>query len=97
MAPFLVNHPALLNNWMMAREEALARVRSLPGASEAEIAASRRDSNSESGRPSGSLDRHWTMSSRNSCSAVSMNTRKREKCTIPSMSVSANSTRRRGA
>ena len=29
MAPFLINHPALLNNWMMAREEALARVRSL--------------------------------------------------------------------
>ncbi|MDJ0780079.1 MAG: hypothetical protein QNJ85_19595 [Gammaproteobacteria bacterium] len=37
MAPFLVNHPALLNNWMMAREEALARVRALPQASEAEI------------------------------------------------------------
>ena len=32
MAPFLINHPALLNNWMMAREEALARVRSLPRA-----------------------------------------------------------------
>jgi hypothetical protein len=32
MAPFLVNHPTLLNNWMMAREEALARVRSLPQA-----------------------------------------------------------------
>ncbi len=29
MAPFLINHPALLNNWMMAREEAFARVRSL--------------------------------------------------------------------
>jgi hypothetical protein len=29
MAPFLINHPALLNNWMMAREEAIARVRSL--------------------------------------------------------------------
>ncbi|MEZ5800584.1 MAG: hypothetical protein R3D29_09090 [Nitratireductor sp.] len=29
MAPFLVNHPALLNNWIAAREEALARVRSL--------------------------------------------------------------------
>lgn len=27
MAPFLVNHPTLLNNWLMAREEALARVR----------------------------------------------------------------------
>ena len=32
MAPFLINHPALLNNWMAAREEALARVRSLDGA-----------------------------------------------------------------
>ncbi|MFT7556414.1 MAG: hypothetical protein ACI9LO_002742, partial [Planctomycetota bacterium] len=29
MAPFLINHPALINNWMMAREEAIARVRSL--------------------------------------------------------------------
>ena len=28
MAPFLVRHPVLLNNWMMAREEAIARVRS---------------------------------------------------------------------
>ncbi|MGB7270493.1 MAG: hypothetical protein WBC90_13335 [Albidovulum sp.] len=27
MAPFLIRHPALLNNWMAAREEALARVR----------------------------------------------------------------------
>lgn len=26
MAPFLVNHPALLNNWVLARETALARV-----------------------------------------------------------------------
>jgi len=32
MAPFLINHPALLNNWMMAREEAIARVRSLANA-----------------------------------------------------------------
>lgn len=30
MAPFLVNHPMLLGCWMAAREEALARVRSLP-------------------------------------------------------------------
>jgi hypothetical protein len=37
MAPFLVNHPALLNNWMMAREEALARVRVLPDARPAAI------------------------------------------------------------
>lgn len=27
MAPFLIRHPVLLNNWMLAREEALARVR----------------------------------------------------------------------
>ncbi|MFP7674558.1 hypothetical protein ACG74X_14505 [Marivita sp. S0852] len=33
MAPFLVRHPVLLNNWMMAREEALARVRAQPKAS----------------------------------------------------------------
>ena len=30
MAPFLVTHPVLLNNWMMARETALARVRAIP-------------------------------------------------------------------
>ena len=30
MAPFLMTHPALINNWMVAREEALARVRALP-------------------------------------------------------------------
>ena len=29
MAPFLVNHPVLLNNWMIARETALARVAAL--------------------------------------------------------------------
>lgn len=29
LAPFIVNHPVLLNNWIAAREEALARVRSL--------------------------------------------------------------------
>ncbi len=29
MAPFLINHPILLNNWIGAREEALARVRSV--------------------------------------------------------------------
>lgn len=27
MAPFLIRHPTLLNNWMLVREEALARVR----------------------------------------------------------------------
>ncbi len=34
MAPFIVNHPVLFNNWIMAREEALSRVRSLQTASE---------------------------------------------------------------
>lgn len=29
MAPFLVSHPVLLNNWMMVRETALARVRAV--------------------------------------------------------------------
>ena len=29
MAPFLVTHPVLLNNWVMARETALARVRAV--------------------------------------------------------------------
>ncbi|MGB5326872.1 MAG: hypothetical protein WBO58_01485 [Gammaproteobacteria bacterium] len=42
MAPFLINHPALLNNWMMAREEALARVRALPQAEPAAIAEFKR-------------------------------------------------------
>ncbi|MFT4959874.1 MAG: hypothetical protein ACI92Z_000951 [Paracoccaceae bacterium] len=27
MAPFIVNHPVLFNNWIMAREDAIARVR----------------------------------------------------------------------
>ncbi|MCV2863755.1 hypothetical protein [Defluviimonas sp. WL0075] len=31
MAPFLVRHPLLLNNWMAMREAALARVRALTG------------------------------------------------------------------
>jgi hypothetical protein len=38
MAPFLVRHPILLNNWMRAREEALARVRAQPQASPAAVA-----------------------------------------------------------
>lgn len=29
MAPFIINHPMLINNWVASREEALARVRSL--------------------------------------------------------------------
>lgn len=42
MAPFLLNHPALLNNWIAAREEALARIRALPTATP-EAAQSFRD------------------------------------------------------
>ncbi|MEO0831348.1 MAG: hypothetical protein AAFY03_12950, partial [Pseudomonadota bacterium] len=41
MAPFLVRHPSLLNNWIMVREEALARVRSLRQAGQVEVAAFR--------------------------------------------------------
>ncbi len=37
MAPFLVNHPMLINNWIMAKEEALLRVRSVEKASKKEI------------------------------------------------------------
>jgi len=37
MAPFIVNHPALFNNWVIAREEALSQVRSIEHASVAEI------------------------------------------------------------
>ena len=42
MAPFLVKHPMLLNNWIMAKEEALARVRAQPSASEESIQAFRK-------------------------------------------------------
>jgi hypothetical protein len=41
MAPFLVRHPVLLNNWMAAREEALARVRGLGSAAPEAVAALR--------------------------------------------------------
>ena len=34
MAPFLINHPMLLNNWIAAKEEALARVRRVEWASQ---------------------------------------------------------------
>jgi hypothetical protein len=37
MAPFLINHPLLFNNWIAAREEAIAIVRNLPTAAEAEV------------------------------------------------------------
>ncbi|MEL7115986.1 MAG: hypothetical protein AAGP08_10405, partial [Pseudomonadota bacterium] len=38
MAPFLVHHPLLINNWMVARETALARVRAIEHAPHAQIA-----------------------------------------------------------
>ncbi len=38
MAPFIVNHPILFNNWIMVREEAISRVRSIETATEAEAA-----------------------------------------------------------
>jgi hypothetical protein len=38
MAPFLIRHPMLLNNWMAARETALARVRALPNAAPGAVA-----------------------------------------------------------
>ncbi|MEO1108109.1 MAG: hypothetical protein AAFX90_09330 [Pseudomonadota bacterium] len=37
MAPFIVNHPVLFNNWIMAREEAIARVRSVATATRDEV------------------------------------------------------------
>jgi len=37
MAPFLLTHPRLINNWIAAREEALARVRSIERATTDEI------------------------------------------------------------
>ena len=29
MAPFIVNHPTLLNNWIMCRETALKKIREI--------------------------------------------------------------------
>ena len=37
MAPFLINHPRLINSWIAARETGLARVRALRRADEAKI------------------------------------------------------------
>lgn len=37
MAPFIVNHPVLFNNWIAAREEAVLRVRSVDTASQREV------------------------------------------------------------
>ena len=36
MAPFLLSHPSLIHNWIWSRETALARVRALPRATDAE-------------------------------------------------------------
>ncbi|WP_370213136.1 hypothetical protein [Roseovarius sp.] len=41
MAPYLINHPKLIHNWICARETALARVRAEPQASREKIAAFR--------------------------------------------------------
>lgn len=37
MAPYIVNHPVLFNNWIMVREEAIARVRGVERASTQEV------------------------------------------------------------
>jgi hypothetical protein len=42
LGPYIINHPVLFNNWIKAREEAIARVRSVKTASAAEIALFRR-------------------------------------------------------
>jgi hypothetical protein len=41
LAPFIMNHPVLFNNWIAAREQALARVRALPRAEAAQAATFR--------------------------------------------------------
>ncbi len=41
MAPFVINHPMLFNNWIAAREQAIAVVRSLPAATRDEAATFR--------------------------------------------------------
>ena len=38
MAPFILKHPALFNNWIIAREEALAQVRSVASPTDEEVA-----------------------------------------------------------
>jgi len=37
MAPFIVNHPTLLNNWIMARETALKKIREIENVSKSEM------------------------------------------------------------
>lgn len=38
MAPFILNHPVLFNNWISSREKAISRVRSVEAATDSEIA-----------------------------------------------------------
>ncbi|MBO9467893.1 hypothetical protein J7443_21865 [Tropicibacter sp. R15_0] len=38
MAPYIVNHPVLFNNWITARERAIAKVRALPSATPEQVA-----------------------------------------------------------
>lgn len=38
LGPFIINHPVLFNNWIWAREEAIARVRSVEMASNEDVA-----------------------------------------------------------
>lgn len=38
MAPYIINHPILFNNWIMVREEAIARVRAVEHPSAMEVA-----------------------------------------------------------
>ena len=58
MAPFLVNHPRLLGCWMAAREEALARVRSLPRSDAATREAFRAALDAARGNASGWTSAH---------------------------------------
>ena len=37
LAPFIVNHPTLLNNWILARETALKKIREIKNAKDFEI------------------------------------------------------------
>jgi hypothetical protein len=41
MAPYIVNHPILFNNWVMVREEAIARVRAVEHANATEVSVFR--------------------------------------------------------
>ena len=37
MAPFIVNHPILLNNWILARENSLKKIREIKSVGAAEV------------------------------------------------------------